>query len=367
MTATAKSAEAGPRLTAVAEELLRPFATMNPVPFWERTIPKPVALTAALAAVAVLGLIDIETGYKVSMFIFYGIPVVAVAWYVDKRSAILMALICGITWWWADQLSHHVYSSVALQTWETSVRFSFFLFSAITGALIKAYYESSKARIRLLELSQKLEQEIVSISEEQQRCIGRDLHDGICQSLVALGYSASSLQKDLLAAGNVAEASMANDLATRLNEAAAQTRDLARGLIPAQIDSLGLVLALEELVASANHLLDVDCLFRGPSESETFDHSVANHLYRIAQESINNSVRHGKAQRISVELQTDDQMAHLQVIDDGLGFDAGRPDVYGLGLKTMRYRTRCMRGELDIYSTPGNGTAISCRIPRQPE
>jgi signal transduction histidine kinase len=340
---------------------------MNPLPLWERPMSKSTAFTAATTTIVVLGVIDVVTGYQVSMFIFYGVPIAAVAWFVDKKSAILMAIIAGLTWWWADQLSNHAYSSVALQVWETSVRYFFFLVSAITGALIKANYESSKARIRLLELSQKLEQEIVSISEEQQRCIGRDLHDGICQSLVALSYSASSLQKDLLTAGRVAEAAFVSDLANRLNEAAAQTRDLARGLIPAQIDNLGLVLALEELVASANHLLDVNCVFRGPRESEIFDHTVANHLYRIAQESINNSVRHGKAQRISVELKTDDQMAHLQVTDDGLGFDAARPNVQGLGLKTMHYRTRCMRGELDIHTAPGNGTAISCRIPRQPE
>lgn len=332
--------------------------------FWTRTPSKPAAFTAGLVSVLVIGLFDYLTGYEMSMFIFYAAPILAVAWFVDQKSAILLALIAGVIWWWADRLALHPYRWGWLQAWETLVRIGLFLFSAVSGAVIRAYYESTKARILLLEHSQQLEQQIINISEEQQRRIGRDLHDGICQHLAALGYSASSLEKDLDRAGHGEWASNARDLAKRLRQSVVQTRDLARGLSPVQIETDGLASALEELAATAKHLLGTDCVFDGETQTEVYDQSTATHLYRIAQEAINNATRHGKATHISLTLTANPEMVELLVRDNGTGFDRQLVDSGGMGLKIMAYRARCLGGQIELKTTPAEGTMVCCKVPQ---
>jgi hypothetical protein len=96
--------------------------------FWTRAPSKPAAFTAGLVSVLVIGLFDYLTGYEISVFVFYAAPILAVAWFVDQKSAILLALIAGVIWWWADQLALHPYRWGWLQAWETLVRLGFFFF-----------------------------------------------------------------------------------------------------------------------------------------------------------------------------------------------------------------------------------------------
>src|SRR4051812_24543941 len=149
-----------------------------------------------IVLVMAIGLIDLLTGYQISIFIFYGLPIFAVAWFSDKKRAILIALFAGIVWWWADLTSGHFYDYSWLHLWETLVRLGFFVFTAIAAAELKTHNDAIQARIRLLEYSQQLEREIINISEWEQRRIGQDLHDGICQNLAALGCAAASLRGD---------------------------------------------------------------------------------------------------------------------------------------------------------------------------
>lgn len=328
-------------------------------------MPKTAVFAAGLLGVLGLGVVDFATGYEISMFVFYGIPIIIVAWYADNKSALLLALLAGIVWWWADQLAMHRYRWGLLEAWETAVRLAFFIFAALSGAAIKGHHNAANSRIRLLEYSNQLEQEIVNISEQEQRRIGQDLHDGICQYLAALGYSASSLQKDLQNAGLPALASTAQELAERIKESVSQTRDLARGLVPVQMDEAGLVSALEELTFSASRLLGINVTLRCEGDIRVSDYATSTHLFRIAQEALNNAVKHGKAKRVDVTLKQANNCIRLTIRDDGIGIQAVASSSNGVGLKIMGYRSRCIAGELQIMSALARGTLIDCLVRQE--
>lgn len=333
---------------------------MNLSPIFQYHPSKATTLGLGLGAIIILGILDFLTGYEVSMFVFYGIPIAVVGWLSGKKPGLLLALLAGLTWWWADRLALHPYRWGWLQGWETVVRVSFFILTGWIGASIRAHHETAKSRIRLLEYSNELEQQIVSISEDERRRIGQDLHDGLCQCLAALAYSAASLQVELQNAGCTALVPRAQDLGERLKDSIVQTRDLARGLVPVQMDNAGLASALEELALSTSRFLNTDCVFHCSSGDSISDQTIANHLYRIAQEAINNATKHGKAKRIDMHLKATDALVELIVEDNGVGIKKVARNSKGMGLKIMDYRARSLGGRLDVGICPSGGTRVYC-------
>jgi signal transduction histidine kinase len=276
-----------------------------------------------------------------------------------------MALLCGITWWWADIQAGHPYLRSWQEGWETFVRCAFFIITAIAVAAVKEQRDASASRIALLEYSQRLEREIIGISEREQERIGQDLHDGICQYLAALSCSAASLKSDLEEHALEAEARVAGELAGFLRDAVVQTRNLARGLVPVQMDEAGLASALEELTGSASRLLGIRCVYESAGVPLIRDNVVAMHLYRIAQEAINNATKHGKAQNVLISLVDQGKETTLRIEDDGNGISKTSADTEGMGLGLMRYRARLVGGELHIEDRQDGGTVVSCGIPSE--
>ena len=245
-----------------------------------------------------IGAVDWFSGYEVNLALFYGAPIMAAIWYCDKKAGMLVAIVCAITWWWADILAGHIYPKRWLAIWEPCLQFGYFGFVAWAGAALKENHDAIRARIALLEHAHRLEREIIEISEREQRRIGRDLHDGICQHFAAIGCGVASLRADLLQQHLPNEAAIAAELAELLNNGVVQARDLARGLVPVHMDEAGLSFALEELAGSVSRLQDIECAFDSEGDVEIGDASAATHLYRIAQEAINNACRHGAASTV---------------------------------------------------------------------
>ncbi len=316
----------------------------------------------ATLLVLLIGLLDLATGYEVSLAIFYGIPIYLVAWFNDKKSGVLLSLICGIVWWWASVGGGRTYLNNWEEIWETCVHIGFFIFIAIGAASLKREHDAAAARIALLERSRRLEREIIDISEREQRRIGRDLHDGLCQYQAALACAAASLNGDLTKKGLPKEARMADELSKRLRDAVAQTRDLARGLIPVQMEEMGLASALEELARSVSHLHSVQCDFEIGGCPNMFDNVAATHLYRIAQEAIANATRHGRATRIQLSLTHEDETTILRVSDNGVGLAQTQHNDPGMGLSIMTYRANLAGGELLIDELKEGGAAVTCVI-----
>jgi signal transduction histidine kinase len=317
----------------------------------------------ALALAAAIGFIDYLTGYEVTVFPFYSIPILLMVWFGNRNLAVMISVLSALAWWWADAASGHAYSHEWLRVWDTIVKLMFFCLVMFAGSAFKQQRDASRARIELLERSQQLEQQIISISEREQQRIGRDLHDGVCQFLSAIGFTAAMLKRDLERELNE-RAKIAGEIAKLLQDASALTRDLARGLSPVDRDEGGLESALDELASSTSRLAEISCSFLCPEPLQILDNTLAVHLFRIAQEAVSNATKHGHAKAVVIALESSEGIVSLRVSDDGIGFDPARSARKGMGLNIMSYRARMIGGTLEIQSNSPSGTVVVCTIER---
>lgn len=204
----------------------------------------------------------------------------------------------------------------------------------------------------------RLEKEILEISNREQQRIGQDLHDGLGQHLTGITFLSKALESKLKGK-SPAEAKEAAEIGKLVIQALAQTRNLARGLFPVELENNGLVSALQELAASVEKMFGIRCQFQCEGTIVVQDNVLATHLFRISQEAINNSFRHGHAKNVEVTLGTSGDKVKLQIKDDGIGYKQ-QSKCDGLGLKIMQYRARRIGGSFDITSEPKGGTVVTC-------
>ncbi len=216
--------------------------------------------------------------------------------------------------------------------------------------------------VRDLSETRRLEQEILRISDEERRSIGQDLHDGLGQMLTGMALISQSLARRLAAQGRP-EARELEELTELIRQADRQARTLARGLIPVELEANGLQAALYRLTRQTEQLSGLRCIFQAEQEVPVADNLVATHLYRIAQEALNNAVRHGQAQTITVTLAADDEALHLWVRDDGVGIPEKLPETSGMGLRIMHYRARLLGGHLEVRRRKEGGTEVHAAVP----
>jgi len=314
-----------------------------------------------LVLAIIVGFFDYLTGYEVTFWPFYSIPVVLMLWFGNRSLAIVISVVSTGAWWWADRASGHVYSSEWLRLWDAMVRLMFFCLVIFAGWTFRQQRDAIRARLELLERSQRLEQEITGISEREQQRIGRDLHDGVCQFLVAIGFTASMLNHELERESHVL-AKTAGEIARLLQDAARRARDLARGLSPVDRDEGGLESALQELAESTSRLAGISCSFVCPGPTVIHDNTRAIHLFRIAQEALGNALKHGHAKTVVLALEAGDGACSLRISDDGIGLDANGSEKKGMGLSIMRYRARMIGGSLEIQPNLPTGTVVTCTI-----
>jgi signal transduction histidine kinase len=326
-----------------------------------RTQPKALLFTEALVLIGVLGFIDYVTTWELSLFVFYAVPILLVAWYADRRLALIFAFGCALAWWLAN-LSSHPYKTSSAYLWATINRLAYFVFVAIGGTAMKNERETIRARLEAMERTRELEREIVRVSEHEQRRIGQDLHDGLCQRLAAIGCAAACL-KDDLAEKSLPEADAANLIQKQLKEAVVEARDLARGIFPVQMDEEGFPSALEELVTTTNRLRQSSVELEVRGEMKIADPQVGMHLYRIAQEALSNAAKHACASHVTITLSRDERLLTMTIADDGNGLANANAPSRGIGLQTMSYRARSMGGKLEVEANPSGGTLIRCSIP----
>ena len=311
-------------------------------------------MAAALLLIAVL---DFVTDYTIRATL-YAVPICVLAWFCGKKWGIAAAVSASLIWWYVNWSTGDPILHSSSEAWETSRHFGFFLIVALVASALRRKSDIAADRLALLERSRRLEREIVHISEAEQRRIGQDLHDGLCQYLAGLACGVSSLRDDLRKLHVRSEADTASELVKLLQDAVVQTRDLAHELVPVQVSRMGIVLALESLVQSVSRMHGLNCNFQFRGNSPNWDEQTAMHLYRIAQEAIHNATRHGKARNILVFLDAADHSISLRVLDDGVGISDSHSD--GMGLRIMRYRARSMGGEVTIERRNGTGTTVSC-------
>jgi signal transduction histidine kinase len=207
----------------------------------------------------------------------------------------------------------------------------------------------------------RLEKEILEISEREQQRIGQDLHDGLGQQLTAIELMCESLRSDLAAIQPDLER-QATQICRFLREAVAQTRSLAHGLAPFKVETEGLETALKELAQSTAALGRVKCSLRCISPVVVPGRETAGHLYRIAQEAVNNAVKHSKASEVVIHLSRKDAVLRLQVKDNGKGLPKTTKLRQGIGLSVMKHRASLIGAELEVESQLARGVTVTCTL-----
>jgi len=209
----------------------------------------------------------------------------------------------------------------------------------------------------------RLQQEVLEILGAEQRRIGQDLHDGLCQHLAGIEFRAAVIASQLAVAPEAQREIV--KIGELIREGARQARMLSRGLSPVSLEAEGLMSALKELVESAGDLFGTCCRFECAKSVAVPDNVVATHLYRIAQEAISNAARHGRAKSIVVVLEKTIEGIQLSIRDDGCGFRVSPSRARGMGLHTMRYRAELIGATLTIDAGKGSGARVTCLLSRK--
>src|ERR1700677_4616690 len=207
-----------------------------------------------------------------------------------------------------------------------------------------------------------LEEAILEISSTEQRRIAQDLHDGLGQHLTGIAFMSKVLEEKL-SDKSLPEASEAAKIVKMVNQAIENTRQLARGLHPVAAEPLGLMSALKKWASEVEALFHIGCSFLCSKQIAIHDANVATHLYRIAQEAVNNAIRHGKSQNIVIRLSGKNGTAVLSIQDDGEGLPKKTDTSPTVGLNIMNYRADMVGGSLKVQSNPERGVTVTCTFP----
>jgi two-component system, LuxR family, sensor kinase FixL len=218
--------------------------------------------------------------------------------------------------------------------------------------------------IRDITERKQLEKEILEISDREQRRIGQDLHDGLCQHLAGIELMSQVLAQKLEPKSKI-HAQQVNEIASHVRDAISHTRSLARGLSPVTIESEGLVSALNELAANTEKIFHVTCKIDFDEPVAIHDHAAATHLFRIAQEAVSNAIKHGKASRVVVSLHKAGARIILKVSDNGSGFRKEPANSKGMGLRIMQSRASMIGGTMAIEPNDSGGIDVTCAVPEK--
>lgn len=239
----------------------------------------------------------------------------------------------------------------------------------VIGRLIAGALHQARLHRQLLARERAHEnfaEQVIEAQEIERRRLAGDIHDGISQRLVTLSYYLDA------AARAVADdpAQVAEQLETArelVGLTLAEARSAIGGLRPPVLDDLGLAGGLASLARSIPPIIDLELDL---AEDRLPEH-IELALYRIAQECLQNVIKHANAGVATVRFAIQDGTARLEIADDGVGFDRferplGGDEMGGYGLLSMAERTELVGGRLNIRSRPGTGTAVTVTIPLPP-
>jgi PAS domain S-box-containing protein len=205
----------------------------------------------------------------------------------------------------------------------------------------------------------QLEKDIVESSANERRRIGHDLHDGLGQFLAGISLRAKALEGSLAVEGS-AHVDEARELTGLVSNAIGQTRNLARGLDPIEIEHGAVDAALQGLAVETEKLFGIRCVFVARAANVRIPPRHGLALYRITQEAIHNAVKHGNASGLEIELANGESGLSLRIQDNGVGFDVAGARKTGMGLRVMKYRADSIGAVLEIKSEIGRGVEIVC-------
>lgn len=233
---------------------------------------------------------------------------------------------------------------------------------------ISAFKASQDAALAAANRAREAEHQLVNIGEQVQRRVGQELHDDLGQHLVGAAFVSEVVSRQLKETGH-AVAQDAARVTAMINEAMAKTRYLSQGLYPDELKEGGFCEMMDKLATSVEAMHQVECEFHCECAQVPDDAETVIHLFRIAQEAINNAIRHGGAKHISLVMESDGKGRRLVIEDDGCGFGNATLSSKGggLGMHTMRCRADMMGAQFSLTAPKGGGTRITIEMPHKDE
>lgn len=230
-----------------------------------------------------------------------------------------------------------------------------------------AELKTANARLeRAIAERQRLEHELLEITEQERRRIGLDLHDDLGQKLAGLALMTKALERKL-AARRAREARDAAAIHGLVKQAVSHARDLARDLATLDLKKSDLPSALGGLAQHAAELFEISCQFKAEGDVPPLESNAINQLYKIAQEAVTNAIKHGRASHVGISLANGADKLILTVRNNGLPFPDLKGGSTGMGLRIMDYRANLIGALLEIKSTGPSGTRLTCTMPLKKE
>jgi len=330
--------------------------------------------TLVLASVLLalfIGFFDYVTGTQISLSAFYLLPVSLAAWCIGPRFALLISVLCAAIWLAAGAVAGgEGFTTPLLAAWNGGVELASFVVVVAVLTRLRELQRGLEARVRdratalTREIAERerLQKELLDVSEQEQRRIGQDLHDGLCQHLAGTAIAGQVL-REKLAQKQLGEAIDAGKVVALIEEGVMLSRRSAKGLHPVEMDAEGLMFALEEFAATTSKLFNVGCRFECESPVLVHSAATAEHMFRIVQEAVRNAINHGHAGEITIQLNTLEDGQELRIEDDGEGLPSVIPQRAGMGLRIMAHRARMIGATLEVKSGPRGGTVVACMLP----
>lgn len=233
----------------------------------------------------------------------------------------------------------------------------------LSGTFYYLYYQArqqAKLQQVVIEEKEKGLEAVFHATEEERQRIAKDLHDGIGQQLSGLKMKLESLQEEL-PNEHLKEKTM--HITTTLKEASQDVRQLSHQMMPKSLTELGLVPALHDLLQKTFEHTPVKCLFEHHQANERFDPKIELTLYRVAQELVNNVIKHAHATQVAVQVFKVKDKLRLTVEDDGRGFDTVPGNGNGHGLINIHSRINTLKGNIEYEPGGDTGTLVTITVP----
>ncbi len=235
--------------------------------------------------------------------------------------------------------------------------------------LIESSFEQKQAlrrevedRRRAEDALRQSEQALRETLDERAR-LGRDLHDGVIQSIYAAGMGLAAARS--LIRSDIPDAEQRIDqVRNALNETIRDLRNFITGLEPEALKHQTFRQAVESLIEFLHAIDPIDIqLSLDDDLAEKLPTTVRTDALQIIREAVSNSLRHGRARSVQISLRGEDRIARLEIADDGSGFDPARPGSRGHGLNNMAERARASDADFSLRSSPGKGTRVVVEFP----
>jgi PAS domain S-box-containing protein len=209
--------------------------------------------------------------------------------------------------------------------------------------------------------SRFLEHAFLDAADREQRRIGKEMHDHLCQQILGAAFAVKALAGDLAREGS-RHAEQLHELARMVNETVAQVRDISRTLHPVELESGELRSAIEGLVGRMKTALP--CEFHCAGDVPRPSAQSALHAYRIIQETILHALHHTGATKVSIRLSAKGDSLRIEIFDNGTKEGPLTADANHIASKTLRYRAKAIRGQLRLKFHSGVGTSVGCTFPQ---